>query len=66
MNEKAADVYACADSGGEPRIQLVAETGGRNGGVRERWVKPGRDAICRFAAGINVSVQREAGMAAVA
>jgi hypothetical protein len=41
----------------------VAETGGRNGGGRERWVKLGNNGVCRAAVASNGNVQRETGMA---
>jgi hypothetical protein len=53
-------------SSGELRNQLVAETGGRNGGGRERWVKPGNNGVCRAAVASNGNVQRETGMAVAA
>jgi hypothetical protein len=53
-------------SSGELRNQLVAETGGRNGGGRERWVKPGNNRVCCAVVASNGTVQRETGMAVAA
>ena len=46
--------------------QIGQETGGRKGGGRERWLKPGKIAICRVASGVNDADSGEALMAGAA